>query len=302
MKRGTLFIAVTCMCTVLILSALSCDAQKNTNTDEKQVREDFIPSPIFSPPYPPLPHHFSDIHFIQILCRAPEGAIKRAIMPPMEPAGDGKTFVLLLGWTPDVEKQGYNVHEIAINAPVKWADKVGNTTLIEYIDSDMGLLAGREIYGWPKKMADITWTQTDTGWKITAKKLKDQGSIPLMEIEYTISESTPEVEWPDMGPTLLVRRIPNASPTTPAFFQMVCVGCNMPENGAPLEPATSGPLATSPGSNDTKGTATVRFFDGPHDPLTFFGPTEVLDAKMSITEGDMPGGLGLGEVLSQWEE
>jgi len=40
----------------------------------------------------------------------------------------------------------------------------------------------------------------------------------------------------------------------------------------------------------------------PHDPLTFFGPIKALDAKMSILEGTMPGGLGLGEVLSQWEE
>ncbi len=50
------------------------------------------------------------------------------------------------------------------------------------------------------------------------------------------------------------------------------------------------------------GTATVQFFDGPHDPLTFLGPIKVLDAKMSIMQGDMPGGLGLGKVMDQWEE
>jgi hypothetical protein len=83
---------------------------------------------------------------------------------------------------------------------------------------------------------------------------------------------------------------------------MVCVGCNMPEPGGSSEPEISGPLEAPSGSNDTKGIATIQFFDGPHDPLTFFGPAEVLDAKMSIMEGDMPGGLGLGEVLSQWEE
>ncbi len=62
------------------------------------------------------------------------------------------------------------------------------------------------------------------------------------------------------------------------------------------------PLVARPGTNDTKGFATVEFFDGPHDPLTFLGPAKVLDAKMSIMESDMPGGLGLGEVLHQWEE
>jgi acetoacetate decarboxylase len=291
MKRSRLLIAVAGICAVFMVSLLVCVAQ---DKDAKPARADLVPSPVFSPPYPPLPHHFSDVYTIQILCQAPKGAIKRALAPPLEPGGDGDLFVLLLAWTQDVEEQGYNVHEIAINAPVRWKDRAGNTTLIEYIDSDMGLIAGREIYGWPKKMAEITWTRTKTGWMVIANKMKDQGSVPLMKVEYKVSGSTPEVKWPDMGPTYLVRRIPNASPTTPSFFQMVCVGCDMPRSGAPL-------VAPS-GAKDTKGLATVQFFDGPHDPLTFLGPIKVLDAKMNSIEGRMPFGLGLGTVLSQWEE
>jgi acetoacetate decarboxylase len=54
-----------------------------------------------------------------------------------------------MGWSPDCE--GFNVHEIRINAPVKWHGKTGSTTLIEYIDSDMGLIAGREIWAGPRR-------------------------------------------------------------------------------------------------------------------------------------------------------
>lgn len=295
MKCRKLFISVVTIFTILAVAVLMGHAQDKKVKRKKG--EDFVPSPIFSPVYPPFPHHFSDVHTIQILCKAPKGAIKRAIMPPLEPVGDADTFILLLAWTPDVEKGGYNVHEIAINAPVKWKDKVGNTTLIEYIDSDMGLIAGREAFGWPKKMAVITWTKTKTGWMIVANKMKDQGSVPLMKIEYDISDSTPEVKWPNMGPVLLVRRVPPASPSTLSFNQVICVGCNMPASSG--EP---GPLEAQPGENDTKGFAKVQFFDGPHDPLTFFGPSKVLDAKMSIMEGDMPFGLGLGEVLHEWRE
>jgi acetoacetate decarboxylase len=291
MKRSIVFIAVAGICVILVVSALMGVAQ---DKKAKPVRPDFVPSPVFSPPYPPLPHRFSDVYAIQILCQAPKGAFKRAVAKPLEPNGDEDRFVIILGWTQDVEEQGYNVHEIALNAPVKWKDKVGNTTMIEYIDSDMGLIAGREIYGWPKKMAEINWSKTKTGWTIVANKMRDQGSIPLMKIDYTISKSTPEVKWPDMGPTLLVRRIPNASPTTPALGELVCVGCNMPQ--------ASAPLAAPAGPKDTNGTATVQFFDGPHDPLTFLGPIKVLAAKMSVLEGMMPIGLGLGDVLSKWEE
>ena len=261
MKRSVIFIAVTVVCVLLAITALMSFAQDNK---AKPARPAFIPSPIFSPPYPALPHHFRDVRTIQLLCQAPKGALKRAVMPPMEATGDADTFVLLLGWTADVEDAGFNVHEIAINAPVKWSDKTGNTTVIEYIDSDMGLIAGREIYGWPKKMADITWSKTNTGWTVIANKMKDQGSRPLMMIDYTISQSTPEIPWPNMGPTLLVRRIPNASATT---------------------------LVAPAGPKYSKGTATVRFFDTPHDPQTFLGPIKVLGAKMTVLEGRMPGGL-----------
>jgi acetoacetate decarboxylase len=290
-KRSTLLLAVAGVCAVLAVSLLMCIAQ---DKNAKPARPNFVPSPIFSPAYPPLPHHFNNNRTIQILCQAPKGAIKRALAQPLEQSGDDDLFVVLMGWSPDCE--GYNVHEIAINAPVKWKNSTGNTTLIEYIDSDMGLIAGREVWGWPKKMADITWTQTATGWTITANKLKDQKSIPLMKIEYNISNSTPTVKWPDMGPTYLVKRIPNASPTVAPLTQLVCVGCNRPRTADPAFVAPAG------ASKNTKGSATVKFFDGPHDPLTFLGPVKVLDAKMSIHEGAMKGGLGLGEVIYEWKE
>jgi acetoacetate decarboxylase len=288
-KRKALYITpMACICAVFAVALLLSIAQ-----DKKPTRPNFVPSPKFSPPYPPLPHHFGKTYGIQILCQAPKGAIKRALAWPLEPAGDADLFVLLMGWSPDCE--GYNVHEIAINAPVKWKNSTGNTTLIEYIDSGMGLITGREVWGWPKKMADITWTQTPTGWEIVANTLKDQNSAPLMRIEYNISSSTPEVKWPDMGPAYLVKRIPNASPTVPPLTQLVCIGCNLPPRG-------SNP-ALPPAPKGTKGFATVKFFDGPHDPLTFFGPIKVLDAKMSTTEpSPTDRGLGLGEVVYEWKE
>ncbi|MFC2038962.1 acetoacetate decarboxylase family protein [Chloroflexota bacterium] len=258
-----------------------------------QSRLDFVPSPEFSPPYPPLPHHFNDNHELQFLCQAPQGAIGRALAKPLKQIDDKELYVLQMGWSPNCE--GFNVHEIQINAPISWNDKIGSTTLIEYIDSDMGLIAGREIWGWPKKMADIVWTQTATGWTVTCNKQQDQGGIPLMKVEYTISDSASDVEWSVMRPVYLVKRVPNASPAVPPLTQLVCIGGNVPPGEGPA-------LAPTAVKTDTYGTATIQFFDGPHDPLTFFGPIKVLDAKMSITKGSMIGGLGLGEVVHQWEE
>ncbi len=62
MKRSTLFIVVAGICAVLVVSALLLCVAQDKNA--KPAKGKFIPSPVFSPPYPPLPHHFSDVKTI----------------------------------------------------------------------------------------------------------------------------------------------------------------------------------------------------------------------------------------------
>ena len=86
MKRNVLLIAMACIGAVLVVSLLLSIAQ---DKKAKPARANFVPSPEFSPPYPPLPHHFNNNHGLQILCQAPKGAIKRALPKPLEQNGDG---------------------------------------------------------------------------------------------------------------------------------------------------------------------------------------------------------------------
>lgn len=130
MKQKALFVTIVCACAVLAVSLLLSIA---ADQDAKPARAGFVPSPEFSPPYPPLPHHFNNNHGLQILCRSTKAARKRALPQPLEQNGDDDLFVLQMGWSPDCE--GFNVHEIQINVPVKWRNEVGSTTLIEYIES-----------------------------------------------------------------------------------------------------------------------------------------------------------------------
>ena len=299
MKKCRLLVIAVCIAAMLATFAIMSIAQSGGYDPNK-----FVPSPTFAPIYPPLPHAFRDMYGIQLLCQAPPGAIKKALMSPLEPVGNGDQFILLMGHTADVNDGGFYAHEVAINAPVTFKGRQGTTTLVEYIDTDMGLVAGREVYGWPKKMAEIYYREnkgTNT-WTFIVNKMKDQGNIPLIKVEYKVTNAPSTVKWPDGGPTLLVRRIPPASMTMKVLNQLVCVGCGRPEDaGIPL--IGSGPAPAKPQNNatSTTGTATLQFYDGPWDPLTMFGPVKVLDAKMTFTPGRMPGGLGVGDVLDQWE-
>ena len=310
MKKRSMLLVI-CIAAVLAAFAVISTAQNSGEYNGNN----FIPSPIFAPIYPTLPHTFRDMKTIRILCQAPPGAIKKALMPPLEPAGSGDLFTILVGSVGDVKDGGFAAHETAINTSVMYKGRLGTTTLIEYIDTDMGLVAGREVYGWPKKMGETTWMERRDGWSIMINKMKDQGSIPLIKINYTYTDTPDNVQWPEGGPTLLVRRIPPASRTMKVLNQLVCVGCGrLDDAGIPLigsssesKPAVkpSGKPEGKPQSQrlETAGIATVQFFDGPWDPLTMFGPVKVLDARMSISPGGGSGGggLGVGEVLDQWE-
>ena len=305
MSKCKLLIAGICITAMLAAFAIVTTAQNSGGYDPNK----FVPSPTFAPIYPPLPHAFRDMYGIQLLCEAPPGTIKKVLMPPLEPAS-GDLFTILMGHTADVNDGGFFAHEVAINTSVFYKGRRGITTIVEYIDTDMGLVAGREVYGWPKKMAEIYYreNQGTNTWTFIVNKMKDQGNIPLIKVEYKVTNTPSTVTWPEGGPTLLVRRIPPASRTMKVLNQLVCVGCSRPdEAGIPLigsgpTPKPAGkPQAQAQGPRETTGTATVQFFDGPWDPLTVFGPVKVLDAKMSFTPGRMQGGLGVGDVLDQWE-
>ena len=202
----TEYVIHCCGCDMCSSCGLCADVGLAQDKNAKPAKKPFIPSPVFSPPYPPLPHHFSDVKAISNPVPGSEGGDQTGA--DAASGTESATAICLsccwvgLGtW----KREDITSTRSRLMPRSNGKASAGNTTLIEYIDSDMGLLAGREPYGWPKKMADITWTQTATGWTITAKKLKDQGSIPLMKIEYKISKSTPAVKWPDMGPIYLVQ-------------------------------------------------------------------------------------------------
>jgi len=304
MMKYRLLVTAICAAAVLATFTIVSTAQNSPGYDANK----FVPSPTFAPAYPPLPHAFRDLYGIQILIQAPPGAIPKALMSPLEPVGNGDLFILLMGHTPDVNHGGFFSHEVALNAPVTYKGRQGTTTMIEYIDTDMGLIAGREVYGWPKKMADIYFREnkaTNT-WTFMVNKQRDQAGIPLIKVEYKVTNAVSNVQWPESGPTLLVRRIPPASRTMKVLNQLICVGCGrLDEAGIPLLGSGPEPKPAAKTRDDnsmsTTGVATVQFFDGPWDPLTMFGPVKVLDAKMNFTTGSMQGGLGVGDLLDQWE-
>ena len=136
------------------------------------------------------------------------------LMPePLKSTGD----LFILRWQIIDDCEGYrNVHFSEILFPCKWRDKTGVHCAVEYIDNEMGLIIGREIWGFPKKWGDFTWKEKSDGLFLECHK---SGEF-LMRTEFTETE-TPAIQWPFMNSYYLVKHIPPASRTGDPLIQVV---------------------------------------------------------------------------------
>jgi len=82
-------------------------------------------------------------------------------------------------------------------------EEVGVYFAHDYVDTDVALAAGREVWGYPRKMAKISMKWTGDRLVATTSR----GGKPLLKATCTFTE---EGEWIDSGPNLNVKMIPSA--------------------------------------------------------------------------------------------
>lgn len=122
-------------------------------------------NPPASPCYARPPWTYTGARVLNVVCRAghPE-ALRRWVPPPLEPArGDG-LFVMFFLRVPSIPELGPHYHstESGILVPVAAPGGLqGSTFAIMFVDNDIALAAGREIWGYPKKLGRITFDETD---------------------------------------------------------------------------------------------------------------------------------------------
>ncbi|MDQ0269590.1 acetoacetate decarboxylase family protein [Cytobacillus purgationiresistens] len=95
--------------------------------------------------------------------------------------------------------------DCAIVVPIKYGDKYGGYYIYEYENNDAAISAGRELWGYPKKYADITLTEENG---VYSGKVKKDEKV-FLELTSISSEEAVKVEEPKITPHLNIRMIPN---------------------------------------------------------------------------------------------
>jgi acetoacetate decarboxylase len=235
----------------------------------QMLKPEYTVLPDYAPLYPQVPYHYKNYHKISVYCRGNQEAIKRFLPSNFEFVSDiFEIFVLK-----NEEIDGLDPYsEGGIVIPCKYKDQIGAYMAYEYVDTDDALCAGREIWGYPKKLAEVIYEEKNN--KIQGKIIRKGKTI--IDISLTFDDA--KVNPPNMFPRLQVKRMPRAD-----------------QYGVDMDQVILNKFVDSVIHTRKQGSATVNWEHSSHDPLAELGPTEVLGGVFVI--GNFT--LTYGKVIDQ---
>ncbi len=114
--------------------------------------------PAASPLYPPPPFKYVGNRQATILFKTTAETLKRLVPAPLKPNPD-QLIGVYSGLLAVTEPFPFTYHEVGVIVPVTHSAMAGLFFTHLYLDTATGIAAGREIWGFPKKEADITFTE-----------------------------------------------------------------------------------------------------------------------------------------------
>lgn len=115
-----------------------------------EVKQRAFAMPLTSPSYPRGPYRFVNREFFVVTYRTDPAALRAMVPEPLQPAGDLVKFEFIR--MPDSTGFG-DYTESGQVVPVTWKGKPGSYQIAMYLDDESPIAGGREIWGFPKKLA-----------------------------------------------------------------------------------------------------------------------------------------------------
>ncbi|CDZ77020.1 putative acetoacetate decarboxylase [Legionella massiliensis] len=121
--------------------------------DESQIRENAFAMPFSSPSYPRGPYHFTNREYFIITYETDIELLREIVPTPLEVVEPLVNFEVIR--MPDSTGFG-DYTESGQVIPVRYKGKAGSYTHAMYLDDQPPISGGREIWGFPKKLAQPT--------------------------------------------------------------------------------------------------------------------------------------------------
>ena len=123
--------------------------------------------PAVSPLYPPPPYTYRDCPLMVVPFVAEPGVTRRLVPEPLEPNADDIAYVAIGHMHND--RLG-STREAFIVVPSSDGVRWGNYSVFLYLENDACVTSGREIWGWPKKLAEITLAEDADSMRASVRR------------------------------------------------------------------------------------------------------------------------------------
>ncbi len=114
------------------------------------VRRAAFAMPLHSPSYPPGPYRFVDREYLTIVYRTDDAALRRVVPEPLEPLEP----LVRIEFIKMPDSIGFGAYHGATQViPVRLGAETGSYTRLMFLDTHPPISGGREIWGFPHKLA-----------------------------------------------------------------------------------------------------------------------------------------------------
>ena len=136
-------------------------------------------APVFTTP----PHSWQGVRSV-VMSFQPDPAGLAAVLPPVLEPGEGPGMITMLSYPWGSPQRTHPFNEAVVLVPVKMDGVEANYVPFIWVTTDEAMIAGREIAGWPKKIADIAFERDGDSFRGSVTRW----GTKLIEIEGDFSQ------------------------------------------------------------------------------------------------------------------
>jgi acetoacetate decarboxylase len=233
-----------------------------------------ISMPWSAPVFPELPHSWKGIRIAAFPFTPRPGVVERILPPGMEPA-EGLGLITLLCYPQTETIHPFN--ELVVMVPVRVDDTLGNYIPYIYVTTDEALIPGREIAGFPKKLAEVEWEREGDRFRGSATRWGKK----ILRVEGRIEGPMPEE----------IAAAQRAAAGAPSLNYKLIPG---PAGDIAIEEITKTQLEITPREQEI-GKATLRCEPSDLDPVADLVPDGEGPMVLMLSDNTIPA----GEVIKQ---
>ena len=228
-----------------------------------------MPATAMAYPLPPISYRGN--RQVTIMFKTSPEVLANLVPAPLQPNPDQLLafYSALMHVTAPME---WTYKEVGLLVPVSYNGRPGNYFVCLYLDTVEGILAGREIWGFPKQQAEITYAEAEGGVTTSGERM----GFPLFKASMRLETQLTEIPPSPPGPFFNLKIIPSVKRDAPPDVLQLTATEFVPET-----------------TELYVGPATLEFGDSPFDHLNDIPILGLASAQFTVYSAT----LDYGEVV-----